>query len=271
MLGFFLSVWPSENDSGEFSPWCLPFGSGQLRTFPQSPFTNAQSLAAPCIKKFSATYLACRSRDLSNCMYIGSLWQAFQTTMQATCEPPTQNTCVMPQVYVVHYFWQLSRNQAPSIRAHIPQLGSKGVMSHILGARANFWSYYWVFALAMIFAAASQVWGRLKTLVISIFPMFPSARLCFESRWSLTFPFLGCWWASSLMQSPTTAKDQRLREVEPAPGHMQVILCPKNSQFGLCQAGYLLLRGGTWSVLEWRLLWERQGCPDSYFMSHSCS
>lgn len=135
-------------------------------------------------------------------------------------------------------------------------------MSHILAARANFWSYYWVFALAMIFAPASQGWGRLKNLVISIFPMSPSACLCFKSRWSLTFPFLGCWWASSLMQSPTTAKDQRLREVGPAPGHMQVILCPKNSRFGLCQAGcFLWLRGGTWSVLEWRLLWERQGCP----------
>lgn len=112
------------------------------------------SLAAPFIKKCSATYLACRRGHLSNCMYLGPLWQAFQATMPAQ-EPPTQNTCLMPRVCVLH-FSQLRKNQPPSVPVPIPQLGSKGVMSHILGATANFWSYYGVFAVARIFISSQS-------------------------------------------------------------------------------------------------------------------
>lgn len=52
--------------------------------------------------------------------------------------------CLTPQVYVLH-FWQLRKNQPPGMPVCISQLGSRGVLSHILGTRANFWSYYTVF------------------------------------------------------------------------------------------------------------------------------
>ena len=60
-----------------------------------------QCLAAPFVKRCSAMYLESRRGQLSNCMYIGSQWQAFHATMQATHEPPIRNTCLVPQVYVM--------------------------------------------------------------------------------------------------------------------------------------------------------------------------
>lgn len=147
----------------------------------------AQCLAATFIKKCSAMYLAHRRGHLSNCMYIGSPWQAFQATMQATHKPPTQNTWLMPKVYVLH-FWQLIKNHPPGMPVHIPQLGSKRVMSHILGAIANLWSYYGVFAVARIFISSQSStekvpWVAAKTAL-------PQKNVSFQ--FFLHFPLRAC-------------------------------------------------------------------------------
>lgn len=56
-----------------------------------------------------------------------------QVNRQATDELLTQNTTGL-----CSQFLATQKEPAPGTSVHIPQLSSKGVMSHILGARANF-------------------------------------------------------------------------------------------------------------------------------------
>lgn len=152
---FVFSAWPNEKASSEFFPWCFRVGSSQLRIFTKTPLTNGRvscsintqlikllcpvfSMQKGCTSAIVCTWALC---DLGN--------------KQATHEPATQNTKGL-----CSQFLATEKESAPDMPVHTPQLSSKGVMSHILGPRDNFflikgYLYYLVFS-----SSASQGQSR---------------------------------------------------------------------------------------------------------------